>query len=105
MSRYPGGSRCQTLFFMWWVVATPGTPASLSGFPLPPQAETKTPGDGTIHTPLCLLWVLALPCPYPLPGIIKYFIPSSHQNLPYANLLNWVVSPHFADEKVEDQKG
>lgn len=62
---------------------TLGTPASLSGFPPPPWAEAKSTrlvsavGVGPA-TPL-----LSARC-----HIIRYFIPSSHQNVCYTNPLN-----------------
>lgn len=56
MSRYPGGSGCQALFLMRWVVATLGTPASLSGFPSPPWAESNLRRWHDPHA-WCLLWV------------------------------------------------
>lgn len=56
MSSYSGGSGCRALFFMQRVVATLGSPASLSGFPLPPWAETNSGRWHDLHA-LRLLWV------------------------------------------------
>lgn len=83
MNRYPGDSGCQALFFMWWVVATPGSPASLSGFALPPWAKTNR---RRWHDPHGLVSAAGVSPAMPLPSARYHQV--LHQNLPYANLLN-----------------